>query len=56
MKTQGRPKSTNIEDKRAYFGSDSIGKGPSSFLQESFVRAQTFKAQEWNKFKKANYK
>jgi len=52
MKTQGRPKSSNIEDKRAYFGSNSVKDSSNpSFRQESFNSARTFKGgQSWNKF------
>lgn len=56
MKTDGRPQSTNIQDNRAYFGSQSIGIGNVSndqanqdFLSQSFGAAATWKgSQDWN--------
>lgn len=59
MKTKGRPKSTNIEDKRSYFGSESVGNGinwkgnVNSFKMESFKAAREYsKPRPYNSFKK----
>jgi len=56
MRTKGRAKSKNIEDKRAYFGSPSreISKDKNkTFLQESLIRAnQSTKTESYNKFSK----
>lgn len=59
MKTSGRRQSSNVDDRRAYFGTQSIAtpKGPSStsFLTQtkSGVGSKASYNNSWNKFTKA---
>lgn len=60
MKTKGRKSSNNIDDARAYFGSNSISPGnrdinqrqnAAAFKSESFKAARDFKGtKDWNSF------
>lgn len=48
MKTKGRAKSKNIEDRR----NEKWKNGVYTFLLDSYSSARSFKAKEYNKFKK----
>jgi hypothetical protein len=49
MKTKGRAKSKNVVDRR----NEKWKNGVYSFLLDSFSSANSFKAKDYNKFKKA---